>query len=160
MVKEGKRWHDPRKSKQSVKNAGMGVGQSVATKAIVKGGNFVNAEGKTLASGITDTREEAENALTQVKSDNIRGILASPDQVTLSEYAERWLNQINVREVTRNRYKRELSLIMPKLGKKRVKDVKRVDTKKIRSLRFQTRTSNARKTASSLIQVSHSRAVL
>ncbi len=90
---------------------------------------FRDAEGKTLASGITDTKEQAEDALTQVKSDNIRGILASPDQVTLSEYANRWLNQIDVREVTRDTYKHELGLIMPMLGKRRLKDLKPTDIK-------------------------------
>jgi integrase len=90
---------------------------------------FRDADGKMLASGITDTKEQAENALTQAKSDNLRGILASSDQVTLSEYADRWLKQIDVREVTRDTYKHELNLVMPMLGKKRLKDLKPTDIK-------------------------------
>ena len=90
---------------------------------------FRDTDGNTLASGITDTKEQAENALTQAKSDNIRGILASPDQVTLSEYAERWLKHMDVREVTREMYKHELNLIMPTLGKRRLKDLKPLDIK-------------------------------
>jgi integrase len=65
----------------------------------------------------------------EVKSDNIRGILASPDQVTLSDYADRWLKQIDVREVTRDTYKYELGLVMPMLGKKRLKELEPTDIK-------------------------------
>ncbi len=90
---------------------------------------FRDADGDTLASGIAESKEQAEDALTQVKSDHIRGILASPDQVTLSEYADRWLEHMDVREVTREMYKHELNLIMPMLGKRRLKDLKPVDIK-------------------------------
>jgi integrase len=119
----------PKKKQAVSEKRGNGRGSISAYKGNRQRWQLRDAEGKTLASGITDTREQAENALTQVKSDNIRGMLASPDQVTFAEYADRWFKQIDVREVTRNMYKRELSLIMPKLGKKRVKDVKPVDIK-------------------------------
>ncbi len=88
-----------------------------------------DADSKTLASGITETKTQAEEALTQAKSDHIRGVLASSDQVTLSEYVKRWLEQIDVREITRDTYQHELGLILPFIGKKRLKDLKPLDIK-------------------------------
>ena len=85
-----------------------------------------DADGKVLATGITDTKTESEAAMTNAKSDNQRGILASPDQITLNEYAKKWLERQDVRDVTRLTYGRELALIMPMLGKKRLKDIKPV----------------------------------
>jgi integrase len=119
----------PKKKQVVSSKRGNGRGSISAYKGNRYRWRYRDAEGKTLASGITDTKEQAENALTQVKSDNIRGILASPDQVIFSEYAESWLNQIDVREVTRESYRYELGLIMPMLGNRRLKDLKPTDIK-------------------------------
>jgi integrase len=119
----------PKKKQVLSDKRGNGRGSISKYKGVRFRWQFRDADQNTLASGIADSKEQAENALTQVKSDHIRGILASPDQVTLSEYVDRWLKQMDVREVTREMYKHELNLIMPVLGKRRLKDLKPVDIK-------------------------------
>jgi integrase len=120
-----------RPKKQIVTSGKRGNGRGSVTK--YKGTRYRwryrDAVGKLLASGITATKQEAEEALTQVKSDNLRGLLASPDQITFTEYAVRWLAQLNVRPITREGYQYQLNLILPTLGKKRLKDIKPTDIK-------------------------------
>jgi integrase len=113
-----------RSEKQKVKSRGNGRG----TVYKLPDGRFRwqlrNAEGKTLKSGIAADRTKAEKMLAQAISDNARGILASPDQVTLGEYAKQWLERHTAKEITKLGYQRELGKITPILGKYRIKDLK------------------------------------
>jgi integrase len=118
----------PRKPKLEPTKRGNGRGSISAYKGRYRW-QYRNAEGKTLASGIAATKTEAENALTKAKADKLRGILASPDQITLNEYADKWLERLTVRGVTKLAYRREIDLIRPALGKKRLKDLKPITIK-------------------------------
>gem|GEM_PF-572635 len=87
-------------------------------------------DGKVIygAQGMADTRQDAEDALTQARADLLRGTLASPDAVTVEEYAERWLKrQERVRRVsasTLSAYRYELGYATRFIGRMRVKDVR------------------------------------
>ena len=123
-TKQPKALEKPVPRKQSAVKRGNGRGSITTYKGDRFRWRFRDAFGNALASGITGTRIEAEDALTKAKADNIRGILASPDQITLEQYAAKWLERQDVREITRTTYRREIGLILPALGKKRLKDLK------------------------------------
>jgi integrase len=114
----------PKKIKPDTPKRGNGRGGISSYKGNRYRWRYRDAFGKVLASGITDTKTEAEQALTKAKADDLRGILASPDQITFGEYAKKWLERQTVSDKTRMGYRYDLSLILPLFGKKRLRDIK------------------------------------
>jgi integrase len=121
-----------RPKKQIVTTGKRGNGRGSITK--YKGNRYRwrlrNADGKVLESGITETKEQAENEYAKAKADTLRNLKGSTEQTTLAEYAETWLASRDTRESTRVSYRHELGLILPELGKKRLKDIEPTDIKR------------------------------
>lgn len=91
--------------------------------------SFRAAGGKRVRLGGTEKSETAaKRALNKAVTDNERGTLASPDRVTVAEYAKRWLeSQPNLRMNTRRMYGTELDYALEIIGNERLRDVRPTD---------------------------------
>jgi integrase len=77
------------------------------------------------ARGRADSEEAAGDALTQARADYLRGILADPDNITVSEYAGKWLaRQKGVRSISRLAYQGDLRYALEIIGSLKVRAVK------------------------------------
>lgn len=74
--------------------------------------------------GSAATEQEAWIRISEVKADHHRKILAMPDDITVAEYAERWLGRhYDIEARTVHKYGTELRYALEYIGKLRVQDV-------------------------------------
>ncbi|KQR15593.1 tyrosine-type recombinase/integrase [Deinococcus sp. Leaf326] len=81
-------------------------------------------------SGTEATEKDAWAAMTQAQADHLRGGVAAPDRVTLSEWLDRWLEgkRSSLAVKTHHNYRKLIDLhIAPRLGRKRLQDVRPAD---------------------------------
>ena len=77
---------------------------------------YRNADGRTLASGITRTKREAEDALDKISSAKQDNQLPDPQKLTVADFALIWLNSLDIRPNTRAMYEQELSYALTHIG--------------------------------------------
>ena len=94
---------------------------------------YRTAEGKSLASGICAKRGQAEDKLSETRTEFLRGTLATADRVTVREYATKWLErQRHLRPSTRRMYTYELEYALTSpLGKMKLRDVRPAHIKNV-----------------------------
>lgn len=87
----------------------------------------VNGSLQVVATGMSETRTTAEQALSNAKADRARGVLASNSATTLGEWLDTWLwlRKPHVRETTFEQYEFRLRHIPDHLRKLRLQAVKR-----------------------------------
>ncbi len=86
---------------------------------------FRNAQSAVLATGIAKTKREAETALSSVRADAHRGVLASPDRMTLNAYSAKWLHdRRDIRPNTRRMYQTEVGYALVHIGKMQLREVR------------------------------------
>ncbi len=95
--------------------------------------SFRAAGGKRVRLGGSEKSETvARRALNKAVTDNERGVLASPDRVTIRQYANRWLeSQSGLRVNTRRMYKTELAYALEIIGEMRLRDVRPTDVQNL-----------------------------
>ncbi|AWN24217.1 hypothetical protein DKM44_14070 [Deinococcus irradiatisoli] len=83
-------------------------------------------DGKRITrSGRAASKKAAHDAMNKVQADYSRGLLGTPERVTVSEYAERWLRrQHEVRPRTAKRYGEHLAYALEHIGSMRLQDVR------------------------------------
>ncbi len=84
------------------------------------------AAGKRITrSGRANTSRGANLAMAQVQSDYGRGLIGTPEKVTVGEYADRWVKQqIGVSPRTAKRYGEELAYAMKHIGQLKLQEVR------------------------------------
>jgi integrase len=83
-------------------------------------------------SGIEATKSLAKRALEKAQADRDRGLLASPDRVTVAEHAESWLkSQDDLSKRSISTYKKELSYALEHIGAMKVRDVRAMHIKNL-----------------------------
>jgi integrase len=158
----------PKKKQPVSDKRGNGRGSIFKYKGTRYRWQFRDADGNTLASGITDTKQEAEDELAKEKVDTLRKLKGSSEQTTLEEYAQTWLASREIRESTRTSYRHEIGLILPLLGRKRLKDLEPTDIKRALLKLTETKTRDRKTKTGKIIKgkllasrtVSHVRARL
>ena len=76
-------------------------------------------------SGTEPTKTLAKRALEKAQADRDRGLLATPDRVTVSEFAETWLKrQEGLSKRSISTYRKELAYALEHIGKMKVRDVR------------------------------------
>ncbi|MDK2011000.1 MULTISPECIES: tyrosine-type recombinase/integrase [unclassified Deinococcus] len=83
-------------------------------------------EGKRLQrGGSAPSRTEAALALAQAQTDHARGQLSATHKITLQQHAEDWLQrQTDIKPQTLERYHRELSFALDRIGNLRLTDIR------------------------------------
>lgn len=83
-------------------------------------------DGKRQAmSGTAENPTKAEVAISQAVADFSRGLLGASENITLSQYSERWLKrQKGLRPNSISNYQSEIDHVVKHLGKLKVKDIK------------------------------------
>ena len=83
-------------------------------------------DGKRLSvTGRADSKTLAQTAMTQALADQARGLLAAPESMTVSEYAEKWLGrQKHLSANSLRAYRGELAYALQHIGKARLRDVR------------------------------------
>ena len=83
-------------------------------------------DGKRLSvTGRADSKTLAQTAMTQALADQARGLLAAPESMTVSEYAEKWLSrQKHLSANSLRAYRGELEYALQHIGKARLRDVR------------------------------------
>ncbi|WP_424949674.1 tyrosine-type recombinase/integrase [Deinococcus sp.] len=83
-------------------------------------------DGKRLSvTGRADTKTLAQSAMTQALADQARGLLAAPESITVSEYADKWLSrQKHLSANSLRAYRGELEYALCHIGKVRLRDVR------------------------------------
>ncbi len=77
---------------------------------------YRNTDGRTLASGITRTKREAEDALDKISSAKQDNQLPDPQKLTVTDFAEQWLEGLDVRPNTSKMYRQELGYVLKHIG--------------------------------------------
>ena len=82
--------------------------------------------GKRLSvSGRADSKTQAQTVMTQALADHARGLLAAPESITVSDYADKWLNrQKHLSANSLRAYRGELDYALQYIGKVRLRDVR------------------------------------
>ena len=76
-------------------------------------------------SGTEPTKTLAKRALEKAQADRDRGLLATPDRVTVAEFAETWLKrQEGLSKRSISTYRKELAYVLEHIGKMKVRDVR------------------------------------
>jgi integrase len=76
-------------------------------------------------SGTEPNKTLAKRALEKAQADRDRGLLATPDRVTVSEFAETWLKrQEGLSKRSISTYRKELAYALEHIGKMKVRDVR------------------------------------
>lgn len=77
------------------------------------------------ASGIEADKTKATKAAAKALSDHERGSLTTGGNVTLEDYATRWLEyQKNIAQTTRMGYQREINLVLEHLGRMKLREIR------------------------------------
>ena len=93
---------------------------------------YRNLEGKVLASGIAANKRDAEDALSETRTNYLRGTLATADRVSVSEYAKKWLESLkHLSPNTRRMYETDLGYANKIIGKMKLRDVRPTHLKKV-----------------------------
>lgn len=119
---------DTIKNKRSTKQRGNGEGTVYrsgdkwrwqATLGYRTNGSRITASGTAL------TKTAASAALAKARADHSRGLLAEPNEITVAQYAEKWLlHHTHVNSRTLELYRQELGYALEHLGNMRVRDVR------------------------------------
>ncbi len=129
MVEPVKKRASPKIKERKVKDRGNGQG----TVYEYKPGKWrwqvtvgYKPDGKRLSvTGRADSKTLAQTAMTQALADQARGLLAAPESMTVSEYAEKWLSrQKHLSANSLRAYRGELEYTLQHIGKARLRDVR------------------------------------
>ncbi len=86
---------------------------------------YRNGEGNILASGIAANKGAAEDALSETRTNFLRGTLATADRVTVAEYSKKWLEgQKHLSPNTRRMYVHDMGYALEVIGKMMIRDVR------------------------------------
>ncbi|WP_158679825.1 site-specific integrase [Deinococcus sp. NW-56] len=119
---------DTTKNKRSTKQRGNGEGTVYRSgdkwRWQVTLGYRANGS-RVTASGTAPTKSAANTARAQALVDHSRGLLAEPSEVTVAQYAQKWLmRHTHVNARTAELYRQELDYALEYLGNMRVRDVR------------------------------------
>ena len=129
MTAPGRKRAAPKPKERKVKDRGNGQG----TVYEYKPGKWrwqvtvgYKPDGKRLSvTGRADSKTLAQTAMTQALADQARGLLAAPESMTVSEYAEKWLGrQKHLSANSLRAYRGELAYALQHIGKARLRDVR------------------------------------
>jgi integrase len=122
---------EPRKKRGKTRERGNGRGTVYELPDGRVRWQYRTAEGKVLASGICAKRGQAEDKLSETRTEFLRGTLATADRVTVRDYATKWLERLrHLRPSTRRMYAYELEYALTSpLGKMKLRDVRPVHIK-------------------------------
>ena len=129
MTAPGRKRAAPKPKERKVKDRGNGQG----TVYEYRPGKWrwqvtvgYKPDGKRLSvTGRADSKTLAQTAMTQALADQARGLLAAPESMTVSEYAEKWLGrQKHLSANSLRAYRGELAYALQHIGKARLRDVR------------------------------------
>ena len=129
MAEPVKKRASPKPKERKVKDRGNGQGTVYETSPgrwrwqVTVG---YKPDGKRLSvTGRADSKTLAQTAMTQALADQARGLLAAPESMTVSEYAEKWLGrQKHLSANSLRAYRGELAYALQHIGKARLRDVR------------------------------------
>ncbi|AFZ67903.1 tyrosine-type recombinase/integrase [Deinococcus peraridilitoris] len=116
----------PKERKTKQRGNGQGTVRQVGKKWRWEITLGFRADGTRISrSGYASTKKEAEDARNAMLTDYKRGLIGASDDVTVAEYAARWLKrQHDVKPKTQKRAGELLAYALEHIGKKRLRDVR------------------------------------